>query len=212
MSKIRYFALAVLCLLIALIFFRNYFVYRPALNHLEKRFEKKWNCEIDKKSADLNLLKGSLTFKDAHLRAPQNAESRWTLDIDEIFIQIDYSSLFSANLIINELILDGLIFRHEEVERNALKEEHMPPPMTPKQIDKEDPGKGEIKRKGALVRNLLIRNGYFKFHRLTASGRASEITVEHLTINRRDIFLGRELYVFFRSLLEPLGYFANIRP
>jgi hypothetical protein len=212
MTKIKYIALIALFLLLSLIFFRKSLVYRPTLNHLEKRFEKKWNCEIDKKSADLNLLKGSLTFKDTHLTTPQNADSRWTLDVDEIFIQIDYSSVFSANLIINELILDRLIFRHDEVDSDALKREHMPPPMTPKQIDKEDLGKEKVKGKGALVRNLLIRNGYFKFHRLTASGKVSEITVEHLTINRRNIFLGRELYVFFKSLLEPLGYFADIRP
>jgi hypothetical protein len=211
MSKIRYVVLVALFLLIALIFFRNSFLFRPTLNQLEKRFEKKWNCEIDKKSADLKVLKGSIILKDARLSTPRNAGSRWTLDVDEIFIRIDYSSVFSANLIINELILDGLIFSHEELIRNALKREHMTPQMTPNQIDRY-PGKQKAKRKGALVRNLLIRNGYFRFHRTTASGKASEITVENLTINRRNVFLGREPYVFFRSLLEPLGCFAHISP
>jgi len=212
MSKIKYIALIAIFLLIFLIFFRNFLVYQPILNHLEKRVEKKWDCEMDKKSADLNLLKGSLTFKDTHLTTPKNTDSRWTLDVDEIFVQIDYSSVFSANLILNELILDRLIFRHEEVDSNDLNRKHMPPPMTPEQIDKKDPGKEKVKRKGALVKNLLIRDGYFTFNHITASGKASKTTVDRVTINKRDIFLGRELYAFFRSLLEPLGYFTRTGP
>lgn len=212
MNKIKYIALIALFLLIPLLLFRNSLVYQPILNHLEKRFEKKWDCELDKKSADLNLLKGSLTFIDTRLTTPTNAVSRWTLDIDEIFIQIDYSSIFSSNLIINELILDGLIFSHEQSDSNAPKRDHMTPPMITKQIEKKDLGKGKDKRKGALVRNLVIRDGYLKFDYLTASGKVIVITAEHVTISRRDIFLGRDLYAFFRSLLEPLGYFTRIRP
>ena len=210
MSKIKYIALIALFLLIPLLLFRNFLIYQPILNHLEKRFEKKWDCELDKKSADLNLLKGSLTFIDTLLTTPTNADSRWTLDVNEIFIQIDYSSIFSSNLIVNELILDGLIFGHEQSDSNAPKRDHMTPPMITKQIEK-GLGKEKVKRKGALVRNLVIRDGYFRFNYFTASGKASKITVEHVFINRRDVFLGRDLYVFFRSLLEPLGYFAHIR-
>lgn len=211
MSKIKYVALIALFLLISLILFRNSLVYQPLLNHLEKRFEKKWNCEIDKKRAELNLLKGSLTFIGTHLTTPTNADSRWTLDADEIFIQIDYSSIASSNLTVNELILDGLIFSHEKSDTYAPKREHIPPPMISRWIEK-GLGKENVKRKGALVRNLVIRDGYFKFDYLTASGKVSVITVEHLTINRRDVFLGRDLYAFFRSLLEPLGHFTHIRP
>jgi hypothetical protein len=134
------------------------------------------------------------------------------LDVDEIFLQIDYSSIFSANLIVKELILDGLIFRHEEVDSNGLKRNHVFPPMAPEQIEVKDPEKEKVKRKGALVKNVVIRDGNFFFNYRTESGKASKITVERVTINKRDVFLGRDLYAFFRSLLEPLGYFTHIRP
>ena len=119
MSKIKYIYPIALFLLISLILFRNSLVYQPILNHLEKRIEKKWNCEIDKKSAELKLLKGSLTLKDTHFTTPTNSFSRWTLDVDEITIHIDHASVFSANLIVNELILDGLIFRHKQSDSNS---------------------------------------------------------------------------------------------
>jgi hypothetical protein len=211
MSKITYIALLALLVLISLVFLRNSLIYQPLLNHLEKRFEKKWDCEIDRKRGELSLLKGSLTLKDSHLRTPTNADSRCTLNVDEIFLQIDYSSIFSANLTVNELILDGLVFSHEQRGSNALKRDHIPPPMITQQIEK-GLGKENVKRKGARVKNVVIRDGNFFFNYRTASGKVRVVTVEHVTISRRNIFLGRDLYAFFRSLLEPLGYFTHTRP
>lgn len=210
MSKKKYSALIALFLFIPLLLFRNSLVYQPILNHLEKRFEKKWDCELDKKNADLNLLKGSLTFIDTRMTTPTNADSRWILDVHEIFIQIDYSSIFSPNLIIDELILDGLIFSHEQSGSNALKRERMAPAIT-KEIEK-GLGKEQVKRKGALIKHLLIRDGRFEFTFFAGPGNANKVTIEHVSLNKRDIFLGRGLYVFFRSLLDPLGCFSHIRP
>lgn len=212
MNKIKYITSIALFLFISLILFRNSLVYQPILNHLEKRVEKKWDCEIERKSADLNLLKGSLTLKDTHLAAPTNADSRWMLDVDEIFIHIDYSTVFSANLILNELILDGLIFMHGESDSNALKREHITLPMISKQIGKKDPGKEKIKRKGALIKHLLIRDGRFEFNFFSGTVKSNRVKIELVSLNKRDVFLGRKLDVFFRSLLEPLGYFTHIRP
>ncbi len=212
MSKIKYIPLAAVSLLILLILFRNFLVYQPIVNLLEKRFEKKWECEIERERAYLSPLKGSLRFSDGHLTTPANAVSRWTLDVEELFIQIDYSSLFSANLIVKELILDGLTFSYEQTGSTVLKRKTVPLPMITKPIDKEGAGKEHVKRKGSYVRNLVIRGGSFSFNYLTSSGKASVITVDNVTLHRRDIFLGRDLYAFFRWLLEPLGYFTYIRP
>ena len=211
MSKIKYSALIALFLFTPLLLFRNSLVYQPILNHLEKRFEKKWDCELDKKNADLNLLKGSLTFIDTRMTTPINADSRWILDVNKIFIQIDYSSIFSPNLIINELVLDRLIFSYEQSGSSALKRERMPPAMITKQIEK-GPGKEKVKRKGALIKHLLIRDGRFEFTFFAGPGKANKVKIEHVSLNKRDIFLGRGLYVFFRSLLEPLGCFSHRRP
>jgi len=212
MSKIKYIALAAVSLLIFLILFRNSLVYQPLLNHLEKRFEKKWECEIEKERVYLSPLKGSLRFTDGHLTTPTNADSRWTLDVDELFIQIDYSSLFSANLIVKELILDGLTFSYEQTGSTVPKRKTVPLPMITKPIDKEGTGKESLRRKGAHVRNLVIRDGSFTFSYRTGSGKASVITFDNITLQSRDIFLGRDLHAFFRSLLEPLGHFTHIRP
>jgi hypothetical protein len=81
-------------------------------------------------------------------------------------------------------------------------------PTKTKQIEKEGL-KEKVKRKGALVRNVVIRDGYFTFVYLTAPGEVSMLTAENVTLHTRDIFLGRDLCVFFRSLLEPLDHFQH---
>ena len=64
------------------------------VDDLEKRFERKWGCQVTKRKVDLSFVKGSLRFKEIHIMTPKNAVSRWNLNADEIFIQIDYPSLF----------------------------------------------------------------------------------------------------------------------
>jgi len=47
MKKIRYIVVIIVFLFLSLIFLTNIFLYQPILDHLEKRFEKKWGCQVE---------------------------------------------------------------------------------------------------------------------------------------------------------------------
>jgi len=209
MKKIRYIAIITIFLVVSLLFFRQFLLYQPILGHLEKRFERKWGCQVTKRKADVNLLKGSLTFKDVHMMTPENVVSRWNLNADEIFIQIDYRSLMSGTIIVNELIVDKVVFRQEKKKRPDSKKKD----ILPKVIRKEGKNKYVQKkksrsrgpRKAVLIRYLLIQDGYFEFYYHKNSGEKGRLQMEHIDLNRKEIFLGRKLDVFFRSLFESLN-------
>jgi len=209
MKKIRYIAIITIFLVVSLLFFRQFLLYQPILGHLEKRFERKWGCQVTKRKADVNLLKGSLTFKDVHMMTPENVVSRWNLHADEIFIQIDYRSLMSGTIIVNELIVDKVVFRQEKKKRPDSKKKD----ILPKVIRKEGKNKYVQKkksrsrgpRKAVLIRYLLIQDGYFEFYYHKNSGEKGRLQMEHIDLNRKEIFLGRKLDVFFRSLFESLN-------
>jgi len=209
MKKIRYIAIITIFLVVSLLFFRQFLLYQPILDHLEKRFERKWGCQVTKRKADVNLLKGSLTFKDVHMMTPENVVSRWNLNADEIFIQIDYRSLMSGTIIVNELIVDKVVFRQEKKKRPDSKKKD----ILPKVIRKEGKNKYVQKkksrsrgpRKAVLIRYLLIQDGYFEFYYHKNSGEKGRLQMEHINLSRKEIFLGRKLDVFFRSLFESLN-------
>jgi len=209
MKKIRYIAIITIFLVVSLLFFRQFLLYQPILDHLEKRFERKWGCQVTKRKADVNLLKGSLTFKDVHMMTPENVVSRWNLHADEIFIQIDYRSLMSGTIIVNELIVDKVVFRQEKKKRPDSKKKD----ILPKVIRKEGKNKYVQKkksrsrgpRKAVLIRYLLIQDGYFEFYYHKNSGEKGRLQMEHINLSRKEIFLGRKLDVFFRSFFESLN-------
>jgi len=209
MKKIRYIAIITIFLVVSLLFFRQFLLYQPILGHLEKRFERKWGCQVTKRKADVNLLKGSLTFKDVHMMTPENVVSRWNLNADEIFIQIDYRSLMSGTIIVNELIVDKVVFRQEKKKRPDSKKKD----ILPKVIRKEGKNKYVQKkksrsrgpRKAVLIRYLLIQDGYFEFYYHKNSGEKGRLQMEHINLSRKEIFLGRKLDVFFRSFFESLN-------
>jgi len=209
MKKIRYIAIITIFLVVSLLFFRQFLLYQPILDHLEKRFERKWGCQVTKRKADVNLLKGSLTFKDVHMMTPENVVSRWNLNADEIFIQIDYRSLMSGTIIVNELIVDKVVFRQEKKKRPDSKKKD----ILPKVIRKEGKNKYVQKkksrsrgpRKAVLIRYLLIQDGYFEFYYHKNSGEKGRLQMEHINLSRKEIFLGRKLDVFFRSFFESLN-------
>jgi len=209
MKKIRYIVIITIFLVVSLLFFRQFLLYQPILDHLEKRFERKWGCQVTKRKADVNLLKGSLTFKDVHMMTPENVVSRWNLNADEIFIQIDYRSLMSGTIIVNELIVDKVVFRQEKKKRPDSKKKD----ILPKVIRKEGKNKYVQKkksrsrgpRKAVLIRYLLIQDGYFEFYYHKNSGEKGRLQMEHINLSRKEIFLGRKLDVFFRSLFESLN-------
>jgi len=209
MKKIRYIVIITIFLVVSLLFFRQFLLYQPILDHLEKRFERKWGCQVTKRKADVNLLKGSLTFKDVHMMTPENVVSRWNLNADEIFIQIDYRSLMSGTIIVNELIVDKVVFRQEKKKRPDSKKKD----ILPKVIRKEGKNKYVQKkksrsrgpRKAVLIRYLLIQDGYFEFYYHKNSGEKGRLQMEHINLSRKEIFLGRKLDVFFRSFFESLN-------
>lgn len=209
MKKIRYIVIITIFLVISLLFFRKFLLYQPILDHFEKRFERKWGCQATMRKADVNLLKGSLTFKDVHMMTPENVVSRWNLHADEIFIQIDYRSLMSETIIINELIVDKVVFRQEKKKSPDSKKKD----ILPKVIRKEGKNKYVQKkksrsrdpRKAVLIRYLLIRDGYFEFYYHKNSGEKGRLQMESINLSRKEIFLDRKLDVFFRSLFESLN-------
>jgi len=154
-------------------------------------------------------LKGSLTFKDVHMMTPENVVSRWNLHADEIFIQIDYRSLMSETIIINELIVDKVVFRQEKKKSPDSKRKDNLPKVIRKggkskhvQKKKDEP-RGPLK--AILIRYLLIRDGYFEFYYHKNSGEKGRLQMEHINLSRKEIFLDRKLDVFFRSLFESLN-------
>lgn len=213
MKKIQYIAIIFIFLVVSLLFFRQCLLYQPILDHLEKRFERKWGCQVTKRKADVNLLKGSLTFKDVHMMTPENVISRWNLHADQIFIKIDYRSLMSETIIVNKLIVDTVVFRQEKKKSPDSKKKD----MLTKGIKKEGKNNYVQKkksrsrgpRKAVLIKYLLIRDGYFEFYSHTKSGKKGRLQMEHINLSRKEIFLDRKLDVFFRSLFEILN---SIKP
>jgi len=208
MKKIKYIVVITIFLFLSLMLFRDLFFYQPMLHHLEKRFEKEWGCKVAKRQADFNLLKGSLKLKDTRMITTENAASRWNLSADEIFIQIDYPSLISGNTILNELILDKVIFRQEKKGSSDIKKKDMPAKTITKKVEskhlQKKKDKPSVRRKGTLVRYFLIRDGYFEFYYPNNSEKKGRLKLEHVNLSRKEFFLDRKLDVFFRSLFEPL--------
>lgn len=207
MKKIRYIVVIIAFLFLSLLFLANFFLYEPILDHLEKRFEKKWGCQVEKRKVDFSFLKGSLRFREIHLMAPENAVSRWSLDADEIFIQIDYPSLIRGTTILNKLTLDKVIFMQEKREGSDMKKD-----ILPEKIKREAKSK-QLKEKKAssrgpgnaiLGRHFLMRDGYFEFYYPENSGKKRRLKLEHVSLSKREVFLDRRLDIFFRSLFEGL--------
>jgi len=207
MKKIRYIVVIIAFLFLSLIFLGNFFLYEPILDHLEKRFEKKWRCQVEKRKVNFSFLKGSLRFREIHIMAPENAVSRWSLDADEIFIQIDYPSLIRGTTILNKLTLDKVIFRQEKREGSDIKKDILPEKIKgeakSKQF-KEKKASSRGRRNSILVRHFLMRDGYFEFYYPENSGKKRRLTLEHVSLSKREIFLDRRLDIFFRSLFEGL--------
>jgi hypothetical protein len=208
MKKIRYIVVIIVFLFLSLIFLTNIFLYQPILDHLEKRFEKKWGCQVEKRKVELSFLKGSLRFKGIHITPPENAASRWNLSADEIFIQIDYPSLISGNTILDKLTLDKVVFKQNKKEGSDIRRKDILPEIIKKEAKSEHFQKRKAfsrsPRKAILIRYFLIRDGYFEFYYRENSGKEYRLKLEHVNLSKKDLLLGRKLDVFFRSLFEGL--------
>jgi hypothetical protein len=208
MKKIGYILVIAVFLFLSLIFLRNLFIYQPMLHLLEKRFEKKWGCKVAWRKADFNLLKGSLTVKDARIMGPGDAVLRSNLTAHEIFIQVDYPSLISGNTVLNALILDKVIFRQGKKGGSDVKKKDISAKLITKNLESKHPQKTKDKpgnqRKGTLVRYLLIRDGYFEFYYPNSSEKKGRLKLEHVNLSKKEVFLDRKLDVFFLSLFDSL--------
>lgn len=195
------------------IFLARFFLCQPILDHLEKRFEKKWGCQVTKRKADFSFLKGSLRFKEIHIMTPENAVSGWNLNADEIFIQIDYPSLIGGNTILDKLTLGKVIFRQSKTEGLDIKKKDMQPRIIKKEAERNHFEKKRpfprSPRKAILVRYFLIRDGYFEFYYSENSGKKGMLKLEHVNLSKKDVLLGRKLDVFFRSLFEGFERFGK---
>ena len=207
MKKIRYIVVISAFLFLSLIFFGAFFLSGSILDHLEKRFEKKWGCQVEKRKVDFSFLKGSLRFMEIHIMAPENAVSRWSLDAEEIFIQIDYPSLIRGTTILNKLRLDKVVFRQKEREGSDIKRDILPEKIKGEAKSKQSKEKkfsSRGPRNAILVRHFLMRDGYFEFYYPENSGKKRRLTLEHVSLSKRGIFLDRRPAIFFRSLFEGL--------
>jgi hypothetical protein len=209
MKKRHYILVIAIILVLSVVLFRRLLIYPPILNHFEQRFERKWGCQVTKRRADVDLLKGSLTFKGVHMKTPEKVASRWELHAQEIFMQIDYRSLISGTIILDKLIVDRIVFRQERKKRPDSKKKDLPPHGIKKEgkdryVDEKKSGlqgpQGEL-----LIRFLLIRDGYFEFSSHADSGEMKKLKMEHINLSRKAIFLGRRLDGFFRTLFESMN-------
>lgn len=209
MKKRHYILIVAIILVLSAVFFRRLLLYPLILNHFEQKFERKWDCQVTKQKADVDLLKGSLTCKDVHMITAEKAASRWELQVNEIFMQIDYPSLMSETIVLDKLIVDRLVFRQEKKKRTDSKKKDLPQHG----IKKEDRGRYVDEKKSGpqgpqgelLIRSLLIRDGYFEFSSHADSGEIKKLQMEHISLSRKDIFLGRQLDGFFRTLFESIN-------
>ena len=206
MKKFAYVVGTIVFLFSSAIFLARFFMGEPLVDYLERRFEKKWGCRVTKREADLSLLKGSLRFKEIRIRTPEDAVTRWNLNADEIFIQIDYPSLISGNTILDRLTLDKVIFRQRNTGGLDMKRSDLLPEMIKREVRSEDFQKRKAlsrsPRKAILVRYFLMRDGCFEFHYPENSGKKGMLKLEHVNLSRKDVLVGRKLDAFFRSLFE----------
>jgi hypothetical protein len=205
MKKIRYIVIIIVFLSLSLLFFGAFFLSGPILDHLETRFEKKWACQVEKRKADFSLLKGSLRFGQIHITALENAVSRWSLDAEEVFIQIDYPSLIKGTTLLNRLTLDKVFFRQEKREGSDIKS------IVPEIAKREANSKQSTEKKSSrgprnaiLIRYFLMRDGCFEFYYHENSGKKRRLKLEHVSLSKREIFLDRRLDIFFQSLCDGL--------
>ena len=139
----------------------------------------------------------------------EKGASKWKLHAGEIFIQIDYRSLLSGNVVVNKLIIDTLDFRQAIEKGMNSKKKDAPHHVIRKEGKNNHVQKNESKSRDTgtkvLIRHLLIRNGYFAFYSHTKSGEKQRLHMEGITLRRKEILLGHRLDVFFRSLIENLA-------
>jgi len=213
MKKFMSIVVIIVFLFSSAIFLARFFLCQPILDHLEKRFEKKWGCQVTKRKADFSLLKGSLRFEAIHIMTPENAVSGWNLSADEIFIEIHYPSLISGNTVLHKLTLGKVIFRQRKTEGLDIRRKDMLPEIIKKEVRSKDFQEKRpfprSPRKTILVRYFSIRDGYFEFYYSENSGKKGMLKLEHVNLSKKDVLLGRKLDVFFRSLFEGFERFGK---
>ena len=209
LKKIRYIIIIGMFIALFGLLFRQFLFYQPILNHIEKEFEREWRCQVTRKKGDINLLKGSFTFKDVYMTTPEKGTSKWELHADEIFIKIDYRSLLSEAVVVDEVIIDTVYFRQEKKKSLDRKNKDVSSKISRKQVKNTHFQKKKSRAHDAririLIRYLLIRNGYFELYSYTKSGKKEKLHIKDITLRRKEIFLGRRLDIFFRALTKGLA-------
>jgi hypothetical protein len=210
MNKIGYIVVIAIFLFFTVFVLRDIVLYEPILNHFHKEIERKWGCKIVRKATDFDLKKGSLRVKDVSMMTHREVFLEWNLRATEIFIQVDYFSLFGRNIILKKLVLDKMSFKQEYIEALDIEKKAMSRAVSEKGDKKEQTQREkDTSERTVLVRNLLIKDGSFEFNYLKNSGKKGRFRAQHVNLSKKDVFINSKPTEFFLSLFEGI---EGLRP
>lgn len=205
MKFLGYFAFIAILILLMLIIIPNSPLYSPLIDYIQYRAEMRWGVEIVKKSANVNVLRGTIVLGDLHLKTPETSNPAWELSIEKSIIEISHTSLMDASIVFDNVILNDVKFLQVtkagpsgESARalGELKKKGAPFPA------KTQANKGKKRSKeSARIKRLVIRNGSFEFNIQSDSGIKESVKAENVNLVRKDVVLSQNLNDFFRSIL-----------
>jgi hypothetical protein len=195
--KLRYLVVPIIVVIVTLFFIPNSPFLRPFVNHLKSKMEEKWKCRIGDTKTDFNLLKGTVRSENVHMRTLRNTDISWYLKIKRVTVEVDYSSIIHGNLILNEVILNDVIF---EMDKKPSKN------IIDKKVHTRRKKPQDKPRKGTLI-NYLFISGSFEANYRHNSVLANSIRVKNANIKKKDVsFVGAPNDLLFSLMKEPKNF------
>ena len=203
MKTFGYAAIIFIFLVLVSIFIPNSPLYSPLIDYLQGRAESQWGIEIVNKKAKVNILKGTLTLNDLHVKTSEQSNPTWDLYIKKSFIQIRYSSLIGPAAVLDNVILDSITFVQVTKAGPTIKSGRASTDSTTKKSQENQTNdRKDLPQKNTRIKRFVIRNGSFEFNYQHDSGMKESVKAEDVNLVRKDIILDRKLDAFFRSIMD----------
>jgi hypothetical protein len=148
--------------------------------------------EITMDSFDTSLSEGTLHLKGLQVANPQGFERPLMVDLDEVFVDLDPSTLLSKEIVIEEIRVSGLDVAAEFDKKSRFNvttltdnlQEHFPAEENPaKEAPAEEPAEDPTSKPAILIRNIDVRLSLSMIHDL--SGVSFPLPVAYSTTDLR---------------------------
>ena len=148
--------------------------------------------EITMDSFDTSLSEGTLHLKGLQVANPQGFEQPLMVDLDELFVDIDPSTIFSKEIVIEEIRVSGLDVAAEFDKKSRFNvttltdnlQEHFPPEEKPaKEPPAEEPSDEPGTKPAILIRDIDVRLSLSMIHDL--SGVSFPLPIAYSTTDLR---------------------------